>query len=348
MTRLDPTGTTIVYSTYLGGSANDGVFSIALDGSGGTTVAGGTASANFPTTPGAFDPTFNGVLCNAVACGGDGFLARLDSTGSSLVDSTFLGSPSVDYAWDVAVDPGGRAVVAGQAGAGFSTTPGASDTTHGGGLSGAGDDAYVACIAPGGGLVYSTFIGGSGGESALAVALPSTGGAVLVGATNSAVTSDFPTTLGAFDTVFTPYGEAFVTRHDLLPSGTSRFGNSTPGCGGPIVISVNSLPQVGNLAFEITCVGGPANATGSLGFSSAGLGTPLLLGGFSLWIDPSAPMFFGVSASSGPAGETALSIPVPPDPTLAAAQVFAQFAWPDPCAPGGIAGSSGLAVVVVP
>ncbi|MCI0586737.1 MAG: hypothetical protein L0323_07855 [Planctomycetes bacterium] len=348
VSRLDPTGTTLVYSTYLGGAGNDFVFSIALDAFGGAAVAGSTFSANFPTTPGAFDPTFNGGLCNTVDCGGDGFLARLDPTGSGLVDSTYLGSPTIDRAWEVAVDPGGYAVVVGQAGPGFPTTPGASDTVHGGGFSPVGDDAYVLRLSPVGGLVYSTFVGGTGAESSYSVALPSTGGAVLVGSTHGVVTSNFPTTPGAYDTVYTPYGEAFVTRHDLLPTGASRYGASTPGCGGTVVISVNSLPQVGNLAFEITCVGGPANATGSLGFSSAGLGTPLLLGGFSLWIDPSAPMFFGASASSGPAGETALSIPIPPDPTLAAAQVFAQFAWPDPCAPGGIAGSSGLAVVVVP
>ncbi|MCI0589888.1 MAG: hypothetical protein L0323_24000, partial [Planctomycetes bacterium] len=117
---------------------------------------------------------------------------------------------------------------------------------------------------------------------------------------------------------------------------------------GPVVISANSLPQVGNFAFEIGCVGGPPNAIGSLGFSSAGLAAPISFGGLSVWIDPSAPMFFGIPSLTGPSGEVAQSVPIPLNPTLAGAQAFAQFAWPDPCAPGGYSGSSGLAVVVIP
>src|SRR5207249_12098677 len=83
VTKLNPTGSGIVYSAYLGGSAEENGLGIAVDAAGNAYVTGLTGSRNFPTTPGAFQTTFAGVE--------DAFVTKLDPTGSALVYSTFLG-----------------------------------------------------------------------------------------------------------------------------------------------------------------------------------------------------------------------------------------------------------------
>ena len=86
MTKLDASGAGLGYSTYLGGSGTDYGTAIAVDGAGNAYVTGDTASADFPTTPGAFDTTFNG--------GCDAFVTKLDASGAALVYSSYLGGSS--------------------------------------------------------------------------------------------------------------------------------------------------------------------------------------------------------------------------------------------------------------
>jgi hypothetical protein len=199
--KLSADGSGLVYSTFLGGGGFDGASGIAVDGAGNAYVAGLTQSADFPTTPGAFQTTYGG--------NGDAFVAQLSADGSALVYSTFLGGSGGDIANGIAVDGAGSAYVAGSTtSSDFPTTPGAFQTTYGGGL--VNGDAFVAKLsADGSTLAYSTYLGGSSGDVADGIAVDGAGGAYVAGYTNSA---DFPTTPGAFQTTYGGNGDAFVAQ----------------------------------------------------------------------------------------------------------------------------------------
>ena len=104
VTKVNASGSALVYSTYLGGSSADKTLDIAVDSGGSAYVAGPTSSTNFPTAS-PFQP--------ANAGGDDGFLSKLNASGSALVYSTYLGGNSNDYAYELAVDAGGNVYVAG-------------------------------------------------------------------------------------------------------------------------------------------------------------------------------------------------------------------------------------------
>jgi len=197
--KLNPAGSGLAYATFLGGSHWDVGLGIAVDGGGSAYVTGGTESSDLPTTPGAFDTTYNGY--------DDVFVSKLNPAGSALVYATFLGgSYSGEQGWGIAVDSSGAAYVTGWTGSSdFPTTPGAFDTTLNGG------DAFVARLNPAGsGLAYATFLGGSySGEQGWGIAVDPSGAAYVTGETWS---SDFPTTPGAFDTSFNGRGDAFVVK----------------------------------------------------------------------------------------------------------------------------------------
>ncbi|MBI5307397.1 MAG: SBBP repeat-containing protein [Planctomycetes bacterium] len=132
MTKLNPTGAGLVYSTFLGGSSDDYGYGIALDASGNAYVTGDTESTDFPTTTGAFDTSHNG--------GADAFVTKLSPTGSALVYSTFLGGSSYDNGDGIALDASGNAYVTGYTySTNFPITPGVFDTSFNGGW----DDAFV-------------------------------------------------------------------------------------------------------------------------------------------------------------------------------------------------------------
>ena len=198
VTKLDPTGSALVYSTYLGGRAQDSGNGIAVDGASNAYVIGTTISVDFPTTAGAFDT----MLDN-----GDAFVTKLNATGSApLVYSTFLGGSGNDFGNAIALDPTGDAYLTGQTSSpDFPTTPTAFDSTLGG-----TNDAFVTrLLASGSALVYSTFLGGSNVDFGLGIALDSSNNAYVTGQTES---PDFPTTPGAFDTTLGGPLDAFVTK----------------------------------------------------------------------------------------------------------------------------------------
>jgi Beta-propeller repeat len=201
VTKLNPAGSSLAYSTYLGGSSDEFVRGIAVDSAGAAYVTGETASTDFPTTAGAFDTSFNGF---------DAFVTKLNPAGSSLTYSTYLGGSSVG----IAVDSARAAYVTGFTGPGFPTTAGAFDTTYNG-----SGDAFVTKLNPAGSnLTYSTYLGGSDvdGDQGLGIAVDSAGAAYVTGPTDS---SDFPTTAGAFDTSANGAHDAFVTK--LNPAGSN-------------------------------------------------------------------------------------------------------------------------------
>ena len=199
VTKLNATGSAVVYSTYLGGELRDIGNGIAVDAAGNAYVTGLTTSRNFPTTPGAFDTTFNGGPFDA-------FVTKLNPVGSTLIYSTFLGGTRNDQGTDIAVDAAGNAYVTGfTESMDFPTTSGAFDTTFNG-----HSDAFVTKLnAAGSALLYSTYLGGSLGEQAQALAIDGAGNAYITGYT---ISEDYPTTLGAFDTTYNGFSDAFVAK----------------------------------------------------------------------------------------------------------------------------------------
>ena len=199
LTKLNATGTALVYSTFLGGSGTDRGSGIAVNAAGNAYVTGSTESSNFPVTPSAFQ--------NAKAAGLDAFVAELSAAGNALAYSTYLGGAGDDFGAEIAVDASGNAFIAGPtASTDFPTTADAIQSAH----IGSGNDAFVTKLNPTGtALVFSTYLGGSSGDGALAVAVDAAGSIYFAGGTSS---PDFPTTPGAFQTVLSGVSDAFIAK----------------------------------------------------------------------------------------------------------------------------------------
>jgi hypothetical protein len=214
--RLDPAGSALAYSTFLGGSQYDASYTIAVDASGAAYVAGYTCSSDFPTTATAFDTTYNGGYQ-------DVFVAKLDPASSGLAYATFLGGSDGDGVAAIAVDASGAAYVAGATlSSDFPTTPTALDTTFNGHF-----DAFVARLDPAGSrLAYATFLGGSSGDYGRSIAVDASGAAYVGGQTYS---SDLPTTAGTFDAIHNGHSDAFVAK--LVANHLPTLGAITPSSG---------------------------------------------------------------------------------------------------------------------
>jgi Beta-propeller repeat len=198
VTKLNETGSALIYSTYLGGLNVEAGQAIDVDADGNAYVSGRTLSTDFPTTAGAFQPVFGGG-------GQDAFVTKLNPTGSALVYSTYLGGLDVDTSLSIAVGRFGNAYVTGSTeSTDFPTTGGTAQTTFGG-----IQDAFVAKLnETGSALIYSTYLGGSGVEAGLSIATRF-GSAYVTGSTDSL---NFPTTAGAFQPAFGGTQDAFVTK----------------------------------------------------------------------------------------------------------------------------------------
>ena len=210
--KLNPEGTDLVFSTVIGGGDYDIARALAVDAEGSVHVAGETSSRDFPTTPGAFDPTPHGV-------GGvfDAFVFKLAPDGTRLVFSTYVGGEIYDQAFAIAVDSDGNAHVAGGTlSRDFPTTPGAYDRALGNGGEDEEYDAFVLGLGPTGDLRYSTFLGGTRPEVALAVSLDGSDSVHVAGGTAS---DDFPISAGAFDVTFNGFADVFVAKLERDGSG---------------------------------------------------------------------------------------------------------------------------------
>ena len=202
VSKMSPDGSTLIYSTYLGGSDYDTGNGIAVDPNGDAYVAGSTSSADFPTTPGAFQTVFGGGPAGYLGYASDAFFSELSPDGSTLFYSTYLGGNNNDYGYGIAVDGSGKAYVTGQAGPNFPTTAGAYETTA------TDNETFLAKINPAGGggsdLLYSTYVSTATANSSLSggagtsVAVDSNGFAYLTGFT----AGNFPTTSGAYQPTF--------------------------------------------------------------------------------------------------------------------------------------------------
>lgn len=202
LAKFSPSGDTVVYSTFLGGGDYESAGGIAVDASGAVSVCGVTDSDDFPVTPGAFDATRGS--------GTDAFVTKLNSTGSALNFSTFLGGTGDDEAWDLVLNASGNALVTGRTSSPeYPTTPGAFDRTYSGG------DSFVTMLAANGAtLSMSTFLGPD--STGQRIALGSGGTIYVAGETDA---PSFPTTAGAYDRTFNGLQDMFALK--LSATGSS-------------------------------------------------------------------------------------------------------------------------------
>lgn len=199
VTKLNPSGSGLVYSTYLNGQSGllDVAFAMTIDDAGNAYVAGGTLSPDFPTTPDALDSSADGP---------EAFLTKLNAAGSHLLYSTFLGGIDGENVTGIALDDEDHAYLVGTTDSpDFPVTPDAFDTTYNG-----GQDVFLARVdTVASELVYSTFFGGTTDDnSALGVGVDDDGRAVLIGFTDS---TDLPTSPGALDSSHNGGFDGFVT-----------------------------------------------------------------------------------------------------------------------------------------
>ncbi len=197
VSKINSAGSALIYSTYLGGSTDEALFGsgIAVDSSGNAYVVGDTSSSDFPFIGGFIDSNLGGTR--------DAFVSKLNSAGSALIYSSYLGGGQNETGRGVAVDSSGNAYIVGNTAS--------SDFPFVGGVDSSldGSDAFVSKVnAAGSALTYSTYLGGTLSETARGIALDSSGNAYIVGDTGS---SDFPT-VGGVDSNLGGLSDAFVTK----------------------------------------------------------------------------------------------------------------------------------------
>lgn len=183
--KFSPNGSTVLYTAYLDGSGDEGGTGLALDSSGCVYVTGWTSSADFPTLNAAQagpgldaegDPT------------SDAFVTKVSAAGSAIEYSTYLGGSEQDGGETIALDNSGNAYVAGETSStNFPVTAGVLQGSLSLDAEGAGTDAFVTKLSPSGqGLVFSTNLGGTGGDGAAGVAVAADGSVWVAGDTDSA------------------------------------------------------------------------------------------------------------------------------------------------------------------
>jgi photosystem II stability/assembly factor-like uncharacterized protein len=203
VTKLNPTGSTKLFSTYLGGSFSDLANSIAVDPSGNIYITGKTSSANFPIAS-ALQPV-KGSL-------DDAFVAKFNPSGSALIYSTYLGGNSDDVAWGIAVDSTGAAYVTGYTNSLTFPVSNAFQAKPAGEY-----DVFVSKLNPAGSaLSYSTYVGGRFDDAAHGIAVNAQGNAFVTGLTFS---PDFPIASQIVNGSIEPFSSSvFVTKLDVTGS----------------------------------------------------------------------------------------------------------------------------------
>jgi hypothetical protein len=251
--KLSADGSSLEYSTYFGGERAEFAIALTQDSAGDSYIAGSTDSTALPLGGSPYQDTYGGgsnCQGNTTPCF-DGFIAKFNPTGTQLLASTYLGGNQDDMIAALALDSSGNVYATGVAdSANFPTTPGAIQTVHAGAAQG---DAFLSKLDPTlHTLQYSTFLGGTGDDIAFGLRVDSTGAAYITGSTLS---SDFPTTTGAYQTVYNGPDPATTTCiMSLEPEILMQ-----PTCGDVFVSKINpSQPSGSQLVFS-TYLGGSGN-----------------------------------------------------------------------------------------
>lgn len=198
VTKLNVSGSALIYSTYLGGAGDDRGYGIAVNANGYAYVTGSTSSTDFPTTLDGYDTSHNDLT--------DVFVTRITVTGNHLFYSTFVGGWGTDEGHAIAVDRSDNAYVTGKTdSANFPATGGAFDQTHGG-----GDDVFVLKVNYSGeDLSYCTFMGWTADEEGNGIAVDNANCAYITGKTTSTF---FPVTTTTYDSSYNMGGDMFVSK----------------------------------------------------------------------------------------------------------------------------------------
>lgn len=219
--KINPTGTALVYSTFLG--SNSGGRGIEVLPSG-NVVVGGFTGNGFPTTAGCYQPALKGGI--------DGFITTLNASGTGLVYSTYIGGTKNDTVWRLATDPSNNAYASGTTNSVNFPTLGAYQAA----LNGTLNDAFVFKMTPAGSLVYSTYFGGSSGDMGYGIDVNAAGEAHLCGGTASA---NLPT-LNPFQAALNGPSDAFLTKFNASGSGliySTYLGGTQKDCGYDVVVN---------------------------------------------------------------------------------------------------------------
>lgn len=212
VTKLNATGSQLLYSTYLGGKNSDAAHSIAIDIDDNAYITGSTYSENFPVTSGAYQTRYGdsgNAFITKIKTGAG--LSKVSTADSNLIYSTYLGGRGNDYGRSIAVDNDGNAYITGETKSfNFPITSGAYQTKYG------GSDAFITKLnAVGSDLIYSTFLGGNDYDEGQAITVDEEGNTYITGEAGY----NFPTTSGAYQT---KYGggaaDAFMTKLNAIGS----------------------------------------------------------------------------------------------------------------------------------
>lgn len=245
--KLSTDGSTLVFSTLLGGSRADLVTALTIDGNGNIFLAGATNSNDFPVSTGTVGTALGGGTCQSglYPCF-DAFVAKFNSDASQLLLATFLGGNDDDFASGVVVDSAGNIYVGGTAySTNFPTTASAFQKTHSAPVD-QGDVFVSKLTSDMKTLTYSTFIGGTGFDIGLGLRVDSTGSAYIFGSTNS---TDFPTVAGSYQTTYAGPTPSTTTCDTALDSSLL----TQPSCGD---IFVSKLNAAGSALVYSTYIGG--------------------------------------------------------------------------------------------
>lgn len=279
LAELDASGSSLIYSTYLGGSGTDfAVGRLALDSSNNVYVAGNTDSTDFPLAA---------AFQSSNAGGNDMYFAKFDSTGTSLIYSSYLGGSGNDYARNIALDPGADPFIVGYTDSSDYPTNAPFQASHAGG----GNDAVVTKIdGSGSTLQYSTYLGGSGGDEGYGITIDLSGNAYVTGHTGS---SDFPTA-NAYQSSYSGGNDAFIAKFD---SAGASLTYSTYFGGGSSDYGRNIKVDTAGHAFI-------SGITASTDFPILGAYQPANAGGFDLFLikmttSGSAPLYSTYLGGSG-------------------------------------------------
>ena len=289
VTKINPTGSALVYSTYLGGSGTDESQGVAVDGPGNAYVTGATSSNNFPTTN-PLQPAFAGE--------DDAFVTKIDPTGSALIYSTYLGGSGTDESQGVAVDSSGNAYVTGSTNSANFPTVNPLQSAIGG----SGQNAFVTKLNPtGSSLSYSTYFGGSGnaGDGGTGIAVDSAGNAYVTGSTSSI---NFPRMNPLQPAFGGGDGDAFVAKFGATGTGTdfslsTATGNNCPAEGNCSTSATVSAGQTATYNLQISPVNG-FNGTVALSCDDALAKSTCSLSVSSVTVSGAAASAFTVSVST--------------------------------------------------
>ena len=304
VTRLTPTGDSLVWSTFLGGMAQDGARGMALVSDGGVVLTGTTFSHDFPVSAGAIgvDPAGS-------------YAARLNGTGTELIYSTYLGAPGILDTVDVTVDRSGIATIVGFTRGEVALTPGAFDVTANG-----NGEVFLLRINPSGtGVYYATYLGGAGDDGVEAITATDDGRLTVVGSTAS---PNYPTTPGAFDTGANSGGDAFITTFRAFLQGVEPHGSSTRSCFGPLIANATEMPRAGAATFGLYLSGAPALSQSLCFVATAPSSSGAAFGSAMLWIAPDS-IVRRIPLTTDALGF--VETPLPIGTLAASAQLWAQF-----------------------